>query len=72
MTRECLNQRIPGIEVLRKKLKAWNEAYEKEPTKINWQFTNEASRIKLSSLYPDIVQHRQMRDERRKEKSEGQ
>ena len=72
MTRECLNQRIPGIEALREKLKAWNEAYEKEPTKINWQFTNEASRIKLRSLYPDIVQHRQMRDERRKEKSEGQ
>ncbi|WP_164954516.1 transposase [Succinivibrio dextrinosolvens] len=54
MTRECLNRRIPDIETLRAELKTWNEAYNSAPTEINWQFSNETSRIKLKSLYPDI------------------
>ena len=69
MTRECLNRRIDDIEELRKELKAWNEAYNKNPTAVNWQFSNEISRIKLKSLYPDIEKNR--RERRQQEKMDG-
>ena len=68
MTRECLNRRIGGMEELRKELKAWNEAYDKDPTEINWQFSNEISRVKLKSLYPDIEKNRSERERRQREK----
>ena len=72
MTRECLDRRIPSIEALRSELKAWNEAYDKDPTPVNWQFTTNESRIKLKRLYPDIDKCRKERDERRKAKQEQQ
>ncbi|MBQ9221991.1 transposase, partial [Succinivibrio sp.] len=70
MTRECLNRRIPDIETLRAELKAWNEAYNSAPTEINWQFSNETSRIKLKSLYPDIYRNQEIRDQLRQKKSQ--
>lgn len=70
MTRECLNRRIPDIETLRAELKAWNEAYNSAPTEINWQFSNETSRIKLKSLYPDIDRNQELRDQLRQKKSQ--
>ncbi len=30
ITRECLDRRISGIDELRKELKAWNDAYDKD------------------------------------------
>ena len=69
MTRECLNRRIPSIEALREELKAWNEAYDNDPSPVNWQFQTNDSRVKLRSLYPDIEKNRKDRDERRTSKS---
>ena len=68
MTRECLNQRIKGIDELRKKLRAWQDRYDKDPTPIQWQFTPDKARIKLKSLYPDIDKSRKERDRLREEK----
>lgn len=70
MTRECLNRRIPDIESLRTELKAWNDAYAKDPSPVNWQFKTSDSRIKLKKLYPNIDKCRKERDERRLEKAE--
>ena len=70
MTRECLNRRIPDIESLRTELKAWNDAYAKDPSPVNWQFKTSDSRIKLKKLYPNIDRCRKERDERRLEKAE--
>ena len=70
MTKQCLNRRIPDIETLKKELKEWNDKYDQEPTKINWQFTNETSRVKLKSLYPDIEQCKEQRDKLREKKSQ--
>ena len=56
------------MEELRKELKAWNEAYDKDQTEINWQFSNEISRVKLKSLYPDIEKNRSERERRQREK----
>ena len=69
MTRECLNRRIPDIETLRAELKAWNDDYNSNPTEINWQFSNEASRVKLKSLYPDIERNKELREQLRQKKS---
>jgi hypothetical protein len=68
MTRECLGRRIPSIEKLKEELNAWNENYNNNPTPINWQFTEEDSRVKLKRLYPDIDKFRNDRDETRKKK----
>ena len=70
MTRECLNRRIPGIEELCTELRAWNDAYNEDPSPVNWQFSAADSRTKLRSLYPDIDRFRSERDERRKLKSQ--
>lgn len=70
MTRECLNRRIPGIKELCTELRAWNDAYNEDPSPINWQFSAADSRTKLRSLYPDIDKFRSERDERRKLKNQ--
>ena len=63
MTRECLERRIPSIEVLEQELSAWNNAYRAHQMPINWQFSLENARIKLKRLYPDIEKFRSARDE---------
>ena len=68
MTRECLNRRIPSIEILRQELKCWNDDYDKDPSPVHWQFQAKDARIKLKSLYPDVRKFRRERDERRKAK----
>ncbi len=68
MTRGCLDRRIPDIKMLRYELRAWNDAYNKDPSPINWQFKTADSRIKLKKLYPDIDLCRKERDERRSTK----
>ena len=69
MTRECLDRRIQGIDELSNELKSWNDAYNENPSPINWQFTADNSRIKLKSLYPDIDKFRKERDARRYQKN---
>ena len=68
MTRECLNRRISDIESLRVELKAWNDAYNADPSPISWHFTAKDSRRKLRRLYPDIDVYRRQREERRRKK----
>ncbi len=70
MTRQCLNRRIPDIETLKAELKAWNDEYNNNPAAINWQFSNETSRVKLMALYPDIEHNKEQRDKLREEKSQ--
>jgi len=54
LTRQCLNRRIDDIEVVRKEVMAWHEFRNNKNAKINWQFTTEDARIKLSRLYPTL------------------
>ena len=55
ITGQCLNRRIDNIEVVRKEAKAWQESRNNKNAKIDWQFTTENARTKLSRLYPTIV-----------------
>lgn len=49
---QCLERRISEITEMRKEILAWENAHNKQPKKINWQFTAQDARIKLLSLYP--------------------
>ena len=49
---QCLNRHISTIEELIKETNAWQNARNNKNKKINWQFTNDKARIKLTSLYP--------------------
>ncbi len=65
MTRECLGRRIESFDRLTLELAAWNNAYDQNPSPINWQFQTDDSRVKLRKLYPDVERIRQERDVRR-------
>jgi len=54
LTGQCLNRRIDDIEVVRKEVKAWAKFRNIKNAKVNWQFTTEDARIKLSRLYPTL------------------
>ena len=51
LTGQCLNRRIDDIEVVSKEVLAWQKFRNNKNAKVNWQFTTEDVRIKLSRLY---------------------
>jgi hypothetical protein len=51
---QCLNRRIPDIEIMRVEVKAWEVARNGMKAKVNWQFSTEDARIKLKRLYPTL------------------
>ena len=52
LSRQCLERRIPSIQQLDKQVKAWMTEGENNPPVVNWQFTTDDARIKLTRLYP--------------------
>lgn len=49
---QCLGRRIDNIEDVRREVYAWQEHRNNKEARVNWQFTTEDARIKLSRLYP--------------------
>ena len=43
-----------NIAVVKKEARAWQEYRNNKNAKVNWQFTTEGARIKLSRLYPTL------------------
>ena len=54
MQSQCLNRRIPNLATMRAEVAAWEVARNNRGAPINWQFTNEKARIKLTRLYPNL------------------
>jgi len=54
MQSQCLNRRIPDLATMRAEVAAWEAARNNRGAPINWQFTNEKARIKLTRLYPNL------------------
>jgi hypothetical protein len=52
LTGQCLKRRIDEIETVRKEVRAWQESRNNKNAKVNWQFTTDDARIKLTRLYP--------------------
>ncbi|NEQ44772.1 MAG: IS630 family transposase [Leptolyngbya sp. SIOISBB] len=55
LTRQCLNQRIPGSETLQREVAAWQKRWNYQNRTIDWRFTTDDARIKLKRLYPSII-----------------
>jgi len=49
---QCLNRRIPFLDLLNSELLAWSARRNNAQRKVNWQFTTDDARTKLKSLYP--------------------
>ena len=51
---QCLDRRIPEINIMRKEVCAWENHRNNHQSKIDWQFTTSDARIKLRRLYPKL------------------
>ena len=51
---QCLQRRIPSVEVMRREISAWQQHRNNRGAPINWRFTTEDARIKLTRLYPKL------------------
>jgi hypothetical protein len=49
---QCLDRRIDSIDIVRSEVLAWQQSRNNRIVLVNWQFTTEDARIKLSRLYP--------------------
>lgn len=56
MSRQALGKPLPDLESFKQQIRAWTVKRNTECVKINWQFTSQDARIKLSKLYPTLVQ----------------
>ena len=52
---QCLNRRINDIGIVTKEVEAWQKFRNNKNAKVNWQFTTQDARIKLSRLYPTYI-----------------
>ena len=56
MTRQCISdRRLEDIETLRAETSAWADSSNDKQRGVDWQFTVENARVKLKSLYPNIL-----------------
>ena len=51
---QCLDRRIPSIDVMQKEVAAWELDRNNRAATIDWRFTTEDARIKLKRLYPKL------------------
>jgi DDE superfamily endonuclease len=51
---QCLNRRIPKIELMRKEVAAWQQDRNKRAATVDWRFTTADARIKLKRIYPNL------------------
>jgi len=51
---QCLNRRIPNIDLMRKEVAAWEQDRNNRSAAVDWRFTTENARIKLKRLYPKL------------------
>jgi len=52
LSRQCLDRRIADEPTLKRQLRAWNVARNRDASKVTWQFTTVDARVKLRHLYP--------------------
>jgi hypothetical protein len=54
LSMQCLDRRIPNIDLMRKEVAAWELDRNNRAAAIDWRFTTENARIKLKRLYPKL------------------
>lgn len=55
MSRQALFKPLPDLESFKEQIRNWTIKRNTKQAKINWQFTTQDARIKLSRLYPAIL-----------------
>ena len=53
LSEQCIDQRIPDEDTLRREVSAWEEPRNEQQATVNWRFTTSDARVKLKRLYPD-------------------
>jgi len=51
---QCLCRRIPSPQAMRREIAAWQSDRNNRGAPVNWRFTTENARIKLTRLYPKV------------------
>ena len=54
LSSQCLNRRIPDIDLMRTEVAAWELDRNNRDATIDWRFTTENARIKLKRIYPKL------------------
>lgn len=54
LSRQCLSQRLPDQDAIRRESSAWEEERNNSQSVMDWRFTTKDARIKLKKLYPTI------------------
>jgi len=54
LVRQCLDRRLPDLEMLSQEVQAWQQQRNDEVVKVQWQFKTKDARTKLLHLYPKI------------------
>jgi hypothetical protein len=54
LVRQCLDRRLPDLEILTQEVQAWQQQRNDEVVKVQWQFKTSDARTKLKHLYPKI------------------
>ena len=54
VTRQCLNRRIPDINILNGQLSVWERNRNESAKHVNWHFSTDQARGKLKHLYPKL------------------
>jgi hypothetical protein len=54
LVRQCLDRRLPDLEILKQEVQAWQQQRNDEVVKAQWQFKTSDARTKLKHLYPKI------------------
>lgn len=54
LSRQCLDRRIPNIEILKSEVACWEKQRNDQKATVNWHFTTDVARVRLQSLYPSI------------------
>jgi hypothetical protein len=53
--RQCLDRRLDSRDLVAEEVAAWEDERNARRARIHWTFTLAAARLKLSKLYPSIV-----------------
>lgn len=51
---QCLNRRIASVEQMRQEVASWQADRNNRGAPVNWRFTTEDARIKLTHIYPKL------------------
>ncbi len=54
LTTQCLDDRIPDEDILRREVEAWETTRNEQRATVNWRFGTSNARVKLERLYPNL------------------